>query len=113
MPKITKVYTKTGDKGETSLGGGQRVSKDSIRIQAYGTVDELNSYIGVAIAFGLDKELSEKLLVIQNELFHLGSDLCFTEEDKIKFSIPLIQKKHVNLMYENLRENTKKIKDCP
>lgn len=98
MPKITKVYTKTGDKGETSLGGGQRVSKDSIRIQAYGTVDELNSYIGVAIAFGLDKDLSDKLLVIQNELFHLGSDLCFTEEDKIKFSIPLIQKKHVDVL---------------
>ncbi len=103
MPKITKVYTKTGDAGETSLGGGQRVPKDSLRIQSYGTVDELNSYIGVAIANGLDNEISDKLKVIQNELFHLGSDLCFTEEDKKKYSIPLIAEKHV-LSLENIMD---------
>lgn len=95
MPKITKVYTKTGDKGDTSLGGGQRVPKDSLRIEAYGTVDELNSYIGVALSSGLNSEIEKELKIIQNELFHLGSDLCFTEEDKIKFSIPLIQEIHV------------------
>lgn len=95
MPKITKVYTKTGDSGETGLGGGQRVPKDSLRINAYGTVDELNSFIGVAIASNLDDKIKEKLNIIQNELFHLGSDLCFIEEDKIKFSLPLIEEKHV------------------
>lgn len=95
MPKITKVYTKTGDKGDTSLGGGQRVSKDSLRITSYGTVDELNSFIGLAIASGLYKSIEENLKIIQNELFHLGSDLCFVEEDKKKFSIPQIQEKHV------------------
>lgn len=95
MPKITKVYTKTGDKGETGLGGGQRVPKNSPRINAYGTVDELNSYIGLAISSGLFEDIEKKLKVIQNELFHLGSDLCFLEEDKKKFSIPLIQEHHV------------------
>lgn len=109
MPKITKVYTKTGDKGETSLGGGQRVPKNSLRIIAYGTVDELNSFIGVAIASGLDNEISSKLTVIQNELFHLGSDLCFTEEDKIKFSIPLIQSKHVDMLEQIMDEFSAKM----
>ncbi len=95
MPKITKVYTKTGDNGETGLGGGQRVPKDSPRIISYGTVDELNSVIGVAIASGLDSEISEPLKIIQNELFHLGSDLCFIEEDKKKYAIPMIEERHV------------------
>jgi cob(I)alamin adenosyltransferase len=98
MPRITKVYTKTGDKGETGLGGGQRVPKDSQRIAAYGTVDELNSHIGVAISCKLDPGLEEQLKKIQNELFHLGSDLCFLEEDKKKFSIPLIEEKHITAL---------------
>jgi cob(I)alamin adenosyltransferase len=95
MPRITKVYTRTGDKGDTGLGGGQRVPKDSQRIIAYGTVDELNSHIGVAIATNLDPELESKLKTIQNELFHLGSDLCILEDDKKKFSVPTIEEKHV------------------
>ena len=52
MPRLTKIYTKKGDAGETSLGGGQRVAKDHLRVTAYGSVDELNSHIGVAIAAG-------------------------------------------------------------
>ncbi|MEE9125156.1 MAG: ATP:cob(I)alamin adenosyltransferase, partial [candidate division NC10 bacterium] len=54
MPRITKVYTRTGDDGTTGLGTGRRVPKDSPRIEGYGTVDELNSYIGAAIATGID-----------------------------------------------------------
>ena len=50
MPRLTKIYTKQGDGGKTSLGGGQRVDKDTLRVQVYGTVDELNSQIGVALA---------------------------------------------------------------
>lgn len=96
MPRITKVYTKTGDSGETGLGGGQRVSKDDKRINAYGNVDELNSHIGLAIALNLDIDIANKLRVIQNELFHLGSDLCFLEEDKVKYKIPQIEQKHVD-----------------
>jgi cob(I)alamin adenosyltransferase len=82
MPRITKVYTRTGDDGTTGLGGGQRVGKDTLRIEAYGTVDELNSVLGVALAAGLNETLVEALGSIQNELFHLGSDLCTLEEDK-------------------------------
>ncbi len=95
MPRLTKIYTKTGDEGTTALGGGQRVPKDSLRVQAYGTVDELNSQIGVALANGLSARLAETLPAIQNELFHLGSDLCFLEEDKAKFPIPQIEERHI------------------
>ena len=78
MPRLTKIYTKQGDSGETSLAGGQRVPKESVRIGAYGTVDELNSQIGVALACGLCDRLTAVLPVIQNELFNLGSDLAFS-----------------------------------
>jgi cob(I)alamin adenosyltransferase len=92
---MVKIYTKRGDKGETSLGGGQRVRKDTLRVQVYGTVDELNSQIGVALATGLCDKLMLALSVIQNELFDLGSDLCFIEEDKTKYSMPQIELAHV------------------
>jgi cob(I)alamin adenosyltransferase len=95
VPRITKVYTKRGDKGETSLGGGQRVRKDTLRVQVYGTVDELNSQIGVALAVGLCEKLTSSLTRIQNELFDLGSDLCFLEADKAKYSLPQIELVHV------------------
>jgi cob(I)alamin adenosyltransferase len=98
MPRITKVYTRTGDDGSTGLGGGQRVPKESLRIQAYGTVDELNSAIGVALASGLCDALSSALRTIQNELFHLGSDLCILESDKQKFQVPQIEKRHVDAL---------------
>lgn len=98
MPKITRVYTRTGDDGTTSLGGGERVPKDSIRVAAYGTVDELNSQIGAAIAAGLDPELAERLGGVQNDLFHLGSDLCALEEDKAKRPVPVIAARHVEAL---------------
>ncbi|MCL4240912.1 MAG: ATP:cob(I)alamin adenosyltransferase, partial [Dehalococcoidia bacterium] len=82
MVRINRVYTRTGDAGTTALGGGQRVPKDSLRIEAYGTVDELNSVIGVAVASGLDTTMRERFHVIQQVLFNLGSDLCILEEDK-------------------------------
>jgi cob(I)alamin adenosyltransferase len=104
MPRITRVYTRTGDDGTTSLGGGQRVPKESLRIEAYGTVDELNSCIGVAIALGLDDKLSTALATVQNELFHLGSDLCILEEDKKKFAVPQIAEKHVVALEELMDE---------
>lgn len=95
MPRLTKIYTRGGDEGSTALGGGQRIPKDSLRIEAYGTVDELNSVIGVAVALGLSDKLRDELTVIQNELFHLGSDLCFVEADKEKYNIPQIELRHV------------------
>jgi cob(I)alamin adenosyltransferase len=98
MPRITRVYTRTGDDGTTGLGGGQRVAKDSPRIEAYGTVDELSSAIGVAVALGLEPRLAETLARIQNELFNLGSDLCILEEDKATMPVPVIEARNVDAL---------------
>ena len=98
MPRITKVYTRTGDDGTTSLGDGERVRKDSPRIEAYGTVDELNSAIGVALAAGLDPAVAAPLSRIQNELFHLGADLCVREEAKEARPVPRIEGRHVDAL---------------
>jgi cob(I)alamin adenosyltransferase len=98
MPRLTKIYTKTGDSGTTALGGGQRVPKDSLRVQVYGTVDELNSQIGIALAVGLCPRLQKVLPTIQNELFDLGSDLCFLEEDKTKYTLPQIEERHIETL---------------
>src|SRR5262249_13554173 len=84
-----------GEDGTTGLGGGQRVGKDRPRIEAYGTVDELNSVIGVALASGVNETVAEPLRGIQNELFHLGSDLCILEEDKVHRPVPRIEERHV------------------
>jgi cob(I)alamin adenosyltransferase len=85
---ITRVYTRTGDKGETALVGGKRVPKDSPRIAAYGTIDELNAIIGLARTFNEERLgdgehhrwLDETLRRIQNELFDLGSELATPPE---------------------------------
>jgi len=106
MPRLTKIYTRKGDDGTTALGGRQRVAKDSPRVSAYGTVDELNSFIGVALAHGLAPRLAEVLPAIQNELFHLGSDLCFTEADKEEYSIPQIEEPHVARLEQLIDEMT-------
>lgn len=95
MVRINRVYTRAGDSGTTALGGGQRVPKESLRIEAYGTVDELNSAIGVAIAAGVHQELRDRLEVIQQVLFNLGSDLCILEEDKERLPVPRIEPRHV------------------
>ena len=71
-----KIYTKSGDKGDTSLFGGQRVPKDALRIEAYGTVDELNSVLGIVRADGIGKPLDHILGTLQDELFVLGADLA-------------------------------------
>jgi len=106
MPRLTKIYTRKGDDGMTALGGRQRVAKDSLRVSAYGTVDELNSVIGVALAQGLSPRLAEVLPAIQNELFHLGSDLCFTEADKEEYNIPQIEDRHVTRLEQLIDEMT-------
>jgi len=97
MPPLSKIYTRGGDKGETSLGGGQRVAKDDLRVEAYGTSDELNAQLGVVLAVGLaSKELVPQFVDIQNVLFNLGSDLCFREEDKLKYAgLPKVEERHV------------------
>jgi len=85
--RISHVYTRTGDKGETGLVGGRRVPKDSLRLEAYGTVDELNAAVGLARAFNRQStpsaardRLEEILRQLQNELFDLGSELATPPE---------------------------------
>lgn len=76
MVVLSRIYTKTGDKGTTALGDGRRVAKDHPRIEAVGAVDELNAALGLAIASGLDAAGAEILKRVQNDLFDLGADLC-------------------------------------
>ncbi len=71
-----KIYTKTGDKGQTSLIGGERVAKNHIRLQAYGTVDELNSFLGLLRAKVKDPDIKQIILEIQNNLFTIGANLA-------------------------------------
>ncbi|WP_166418232.1 cob(I)yrinic acid a,c-diamide adenosyltransferase [Cochlodiniinecator piscidefendens] len=75
MVVLNKIYTRTGDKGQTALGNGERVAKHSMRVTAYGTVDETNATVGLARLHASDK-LSTRLAAIQNDLFDLGADLC-------------------------------------
>lgn len=82
-----KVYTKKGDKGETSLIGGTRVPKSSIRIESYGTVDELNSWIGLIRDQDINPEYKNQLKEIQDRLFTIGSSLA-SDPDKSKMKIP-------------------------
>lgn len=77
MVILSRIYTKTGDDGSTGLGDGTRVAKDHARVEAYGTVDEANAFLGlVRIAIGPDHPHQELLQVIQNDLFDVGADLC-------------------------------------
>src|SRR5580693_10749078 len=75
--RLSKIYTRTGDDGTTGLGDGSRVAKDSLRVEAYGELDELNSAIGVLLAIPeLPPAISESLTEIQHELFDMGGELC-------------------------------------
>ncbi len=74
--RLSKIYTRTGDDGSTGLGDGTRVAKDDARVEAYGTVDELNSCVGLVLAEPLPDEVRDILVDIQHELFDLGSELC-------------------------------------
>jgi cob(I)alamin adenosyltransferase len=76
MVTLNKIYTKTGDEGKTSLGNGDRVNKHSLRVDAYGTVDETNATVGLARLHAKDITTTTQLSAIQNDLFDLGADLC-------------------------------------
>ena len=80
--RLTRIYTRAGDAGETSLGDGARVAKTDPRIEAYGTVDELNSFIGLTLAGELPDEFRPWLESIQNDLFDLGADLSVPADDE-------------------------------
>lgn len=98
-----KIYTKGGDKGETGLFGGERVPKDFERIEAYGTIDELNSYIGLAVLEIKDIEIRILLEKIQNYLFVLGSDLSTPDNEKnSKFNIPRITEEYIGILEKDI-----------
>ncbi len=80
--RLDRIYTRGGDRGETSLGDGSRVRKADPRIEAFGTVDELNAVLGLALARGVSDELAPWLERIQNELFDLGADLSVPLADR-------------------------------
>lgn len=91
-----KIYTKTGDKGQTSLFGGERVWKDHLRIKAYGSVDEVNSFIGLAVTEIQDDQLKTTLKEIQNRLFVVGSDLASPKQkENAKFKIPRVNEEFI------------------
>ena len=82
--RLSKIATRTGDKGTTGLGDGSRVDKDNVRIQAIGEVDELNSNLGVLLAEPLPEEMRDELVSIQHDLFDLGGELCIPGYQMIK-----------------------------
>jgi cob(I)alamin adenosyltransferase len=96
-----KIYTKTGDNGETSLFGGKRVPKDSMRIEAYGSVDELNSIIGVCRSINNVKEIDAILEEIQSDLFTLGADLATPFDNNLK-DVKRIDKSFINRLERHI-----------
>ena len=74
--RLSKIYTRTGDDGSTGLGDGARVSKDSARVSAYGTVDEANSAIGIVLACDIPEAVRHVLVAVQHQMFDLGGELC-------------------------------------
>src|SRR3954471_7196541 len=96
-----KVYTKTGDKGQTSLIGGTRVPKHHIRIEAYGTVDELNSHVGLIRDQKIDAHAIELLIEIQDRLFTIGSSLA-SDPGKSKMKIPDLKEEDVTLLEQEM-----------
>ena len=96
-----KVYTKTGDKGQTSLFGGKRVPKYDLRIEGYGTVDELNSYIGLIRDQKIDKRSFDSLIEIQDRLFTLGSILA-TEPGNTKVKVPQLFEEDVVFLEQEI-----------
>jgi cob(I)alamin adenosyltransferase len=97
-----KIYTKTGDKGTTSLIGGTKVLKSDLRIEAYGTVDELNSFIGLCRDLLKNKKSRKVFLEIQDRLFIIGSLLACDPEKEIKMKIPELKEEDIILLEKEI-----------
>ena len=106
---ISKVYTKTGDRGNTQLVGGKKISKSDLRICSYGEIDELNSYVGGCRQMIIDsqvenddlKRISDILYRVQNELFNVGNMLATLDED-IKKGMPQVEKNHIDNLEKDI-----------
>jgi cob(I)alamin adenosyltransferase len=97
-----KIYTKTGDKGQTGLFNGQRVSKDSLRVETYGTVDELNSVVGVALVGCENEVLGKDLSRISNWLFNLGSDLATPLDPPPKWEVQRVPADYITWLEQRM-----------
>jgi len=98
----SKIYTKTGDKGDTALIGGTKVPKSHLRIEAYGTIDELNSYIGLCKDLLVDKHNRNLLQEIQDRLFTIGSSLACDPEKEPKMRIPDLKETDITLLEDEM-----------
>ena len=98
-----KIYTKTGDQGKTRLIGGAQVSKSDPRIEAYGSVDELNSCLGLALTHPVPEKLKRELQRIQSELFNVGSQLA-CEDPEIGKKLPMISNVHISTLESEIDE---------
>ncbi len=103
-----KIYTKTGDKGETSLIGGKRVPKDHMRIEAYGTVDELNSFVGLIRSHDIGEHYQEVLLNIQENLF-VAESLLARDEGNTKIQLPCLKEDDITLLENEIDEMNEKL----
>ncbi|MEM9053418.1 MAG: cob(I)yrinic acid a,c-diamide adenosyltransferase, partial [Bacteroidota bacterium] len=103
-----KIYTKTGDQGKTSLLGGSRVAKYHLRIESYGTVDELNTAVGMLRSMDVSEETSKTLVEIQNKLFTIGSQLA-SEPGEPKFPIPKLSENDTVYLEERIDEMDKEL----
>lgn len=104
-----RIYTKTGDSGETSLYDGKRVKKDDIRVESYGTIDELNSMLGLARNFIDDKEIVEIIYRIQRELFNVAGELATENSEKFKAKVAEEQIKYLEETIDNYLEKMPKM----
>ncbi len=110
MPELDKIVTRSGDSGETSLADGSRVPKCSLRVEAYGTVDELNAVLGLVRCEQLPADLNDKLLQLQNELFDLGCELATPTDSERAESIPTVRQFQVNLLEQWVTEANRLLK---
>ena len=102
MPRLTSIYTKSGDSGRTQLSDGARVPKDSAGTELLGTLDELNAALGVAAASGLPAALVQPVNQVQNELFNLGAELSFGQPLEPTEGMPLVQDEDVLRLEESI-----------
>ena len=111
-----KIYTKSGDAGSTGLFGGRRVSKSDMRVKAYGSVDELNSFLGLALALIDDDKLARRIVTIQHDLFAIGANLasCIegpgSEGEKGKTGVPLERVKEMENWIDEVSEQLPELK---
>jgi cob(I)alamin adenosyltransferase len=105
----TKIYTKTGDNGRTALIGGTKVFKSDLRIETYGTVDELNSHIGLVIDYTPDEKQRNVLKAVQNRLFVIGSSLACDPEKETGMHIPDLKEDDVTLLEEEIDHITEQL----